>query len=277
VFSVFKREHKRQLAQMEDQQSMFKKQLNTRDSTISDWLQTFDQIESDLGQIKQKQDILSVKSNDTEFTKARRDKILEDITMLNTLIDNNKKKIADLTAKLNNSGASVKGLQAKIASYEGILKKYEADLSALKDTLSKKEFEIKDLNQKIEVKDAAIAQKDETINNQTNSMNTAYLVSGTYKELKEKGIVSREGGFLGLGKTGVIAGNVSNDKFSVVDIRNVKTIDVNARAAKLITRHPSNSYTMVKEGDKNMISRIEINDPDNFWKLSKYAVVEVVK
>jgi hypothetical protein len=33
---------------------------------------------------------------------------------------------------------------------------------------------------------------------------------------------------------------------------------------------------MVHEGEKN-IAYIEIKDPEQFWKISKYAVVEIIK
>jgi len=49
---------------------------------------------------------------------------------------------------------------------------------------------------------------------------------------------------------------------------------VNSKDAKLITSHPSGSYEIIAEGE-NMIAGIEIKDPDEFWKISRYAVVEI--
>ena len=43
-----------------------------------------------------------------------------------------------------------------------------------------------------------------------------------------------------------------------------------------VTEHPANSYKMVMDESNNkIIAYIEIEDPATFWKLSKYAVIEV--
>ena len=115
------------------------------------------------------------------------------------------------------------------------------------------------------------------ISQQTEEMNKAYVVSGTYKDLKEKGLLIKEGGVLGLGKKESLQENSLNDNlFTQVDITKTRTIPVNSKSAKLVTEHPANSYELVKD-DADMIAYIEIKDPATFWKISKYAVVEVNK
>jgi hypothetical protein len=277
IFSQnLKKEKENNLAKLASQEEDFNNKLGTRDSTISDWMMTFNQIEDDLGKIKEKESILNVKPAGGEYSKDHRNQILQDIRLINTLLDNDKKKIASLTAQLNSSGGAIKGMQTKIASLEKTITAYESSITDLKETLSKKDFEIGQLNSRMTEMDAKLAQKDETITNQNSAMNKAYLVSGTYRELKAKGIVSKEGGFLGLGRTGTISKDVNNNLFASVDIRDMKSIDVNAKNVRFITKHPSNSYKMIRESD-NKISKIEIEDPDSFWKLSRYAVVELVK
>ena len=69
-------------------------------------------------------------------------------------------------------------------------------------------------------------------------LNTAYFTSGTAKELKEKGLITKEGGFLGLGKIKTLSKSATNENFSAFDIRNTFTFSVKADEAKLITEHP---------------------------------------
>jgi len=45
---------------------------------------------------------------------------------------------------------------------------------------------------------------------------------------------------------------------------------------KLVTEHPAGSYELVRQ-DEDQIASIAILNPDEFWKISKYAVVELVK
>ena len=105
-------------------------------------------------------------------------------------------------------------------------------------------------------------------------MNKAYMTSGTYKDLKEKGVLSKEGGFLGLGRKELLNGNLTENQFTRIDITEMKSIPVNSKDAKLITEHPKSSYEMIRDNN-NKIASIEITDPVQFWKISKYAVVEV--
>src|SRR5512140_2868787 len=91
--SMYKREQKRQIALMEDQKSSFTELLTQRDSTINDWVVTFDQIEKNLQAIKEKEKIITLNANDREFSKDRKQQIAEDIQYINNLLDQNKKKI----------------------------------------------------------------------------------------------------------------------------------------------------------------------------------------
>ncbi len=146
----------------------------------------------------------------------------------------------------------------------------------MKATLTEKDLEIGNLNVLASELQTTVAQQTETIGEQVSEMNTAWLATGTFKDLKEKGLVSKEGGFLGLGRTETLTEDFIDSLFAQVDITQMKTIPVNSKDAKLITEHPSGSYAIVQESE-NLVAYIEIKDPAEFWKISKYAVVEVVK
>jgi predicted nucleic acid-binding Zn-ribbon protein len=276
VYSNFKEKQEAQYAQMEIERYSFSRQVTERDSMINEWLLTFDQIETDLKAIKEKESLITVKSSDTELSKNRKDQVLDDIKVINSLLESNKKKIASLSAQLKQSGSTIQGMQTRIASLEASITQFENDIAVLKQDLVKKDFEIGDLNTKVLALDQEIVNKNGQIVDQTNKMNTAYIVSGTYKELKSKGILNKEGGFLGLGRSEYLVKDISDSLFAQIDVTLLKTIPVNSKNAKLITDHPLNSYEMVHEGEKS-IAYIEIKDPEQFWKISKYAVVEIIK
>lgn len=273
-YSLYNHEHKKQLATLENQKHTLTEQISTRDSVIGEWLLTFDQIERDLNIVKEKENIITINSSDVEFSKDKKQQILEDIKYINTLLDQNKKKINSLTAQLKNSGGTIKGLQVKLAALEASIKLRETEISDLKVALVEKDFEIGQLNTLMTDQQILLAQKDEKISIQTGRINKAFLVSGTYKTLKEKGLVSKEGGFLGLGKKESFSEDFEDSSFTQINIAETFTIPVNSKAAKLITTHPSSSYELIRDDD-NKIAYIEIKDPDQFWKISKYAVVEI--
>ena len=274
VNSLYKDEQNKHLAIMENQKHSFTELLTTRDSVINETMLTFDQIEKDLNTVKEKENIITMKSSDQEFSKDKKQQILKDIEYINTLLDQNKKKIASLTAQLKNSGGTIKGMQVKIAELEATMKQRETEISDLKVALVQKDFEVGQLNTRMTEQQVAIAQKDEKITIQTAEMNKGFLASGTFKTLKAKGLVSKEGGFLGLGKKESLIEDFPAGSFTQVDITQVKSIPVNSKNAKLITEHPTSSYEMIRDKN-NKIASIEIKDPEQFWKISKYAVVEI--
>lgn len=276
AYSLYSKEHSRQLALMDNQKKSFTEQLTARDSVLNEWMLTFDQIEKNLATIKEKENLINIKSSNVEFSKDKKQQILEDIKYINTLLDQNKAKIAALNAQLKSSGGTIKGLQNKIAELETAMKQRETELSEMKTALVNKDFEIGQLNNRMTVMQDTIVQKETKIVTQTKRLNKAFLASGTYKTLKEKGLVSKSGGFLGLGRTEYLHNDFKDSSFEQINITETKTIPVNSKAVKLITDHPANSYKLVRD-NSNKIAYIEISDPDEFWKISKYAVVEIGK
>jgi hypothetical protein len=275
VNSKMNDEKNKHLAVVENQKHSFTQLLTSRDSVINEWMLTFDEIEKDLNTVKEKEKIITMKSDDKEFSKDKKQQILKDIEYINALLDQNKKKIASLTAQLNSQGGTIKGLQVKIADLENQMKQRETEVAELKVALTQKDFEIGQLNTKATEQQVAITQKDEQISNQTNEMNKGFIASGTYKALKAKGLLTKEGGFLGLGKKETMVKNkLAQDAFTQVNITEVKSIPVNSKSAKLITYHPASSYELVRDKD-NKIASIDIKNSDEFWKVSKYAVVEL--
>src|ERR1035437_4172880 len=276
AYSVYKHDHKLLLGQMEAQKNSFTNQIASRDSSIGDWVTTFGDIEKNIAIIKEKEHIISTNSSNVELSKDKRQQIVEDIKYINTLIEQNKKKIAILNGQLSKSGGTIKGLQSTITELEASVKQSESEVSDLKATLVNKKFELDQLSTKNTDLQSTIVQKDEKITTQTNEMNKAFFACGTYKQLNAKGLLTKEGGFIGLGKTKTLAGSFSDSLFKQIDITVTKSIPINSKNAKLISEHPANSYQFIRDKDKK-IESIEITDPVQFWKISKYAVVELTK
>jgi hypothetical protein len=276
VYSLYKRDHNKLLSLMETQKNTLTEKITARDSVISEWITTFDEIEKNIAMIKEKEKIISINSSDAELSRNKKQQVIEDIKYINSLLEENKKKIASLNAQLKKSGGTIKALQNKIAELEFSMQKSENEISELKSTLVSKNFEIEQLNTEKTGLQNTIVQKDEKITSQTNEMNKAFYACGTYKELKAKGLLTKEGGFIGLGKTKSLTGTFSDSSFVQIDLSVLKSIPLNSKTAKLITEHPASSYDFLRDKDKKVIS-LEIKDPGQFWKISKYAVIEITK
>lgn len=273
-YTLYKKDQRELLGQMEMQKNSLNTTITARDSVIGEWITTFDDIEKNIALIKEKEHVISLNSSDKELSRDKKQQVIEDIKYINTLLEQNKQKIASLSAQLSKSGGTIKALQNKIADLEASVKQSENEISELKTNLVSKEFEIGQLNTKNTDLQNTIVKKDEKIIEQTSAMNKAFFACGTYKQLKAKGLLTKEGGFIGLGKTKTLARNFSDSSFKQIDISVTKSIAVNSKNARLISEHPSNSYQFIRDKDKKVES-LEIKDPVQFWKISKYAVIEL--
>ncbi len=274
AYLVYNHDHKLLLSQMETQKNTFTEKLTSRDSSIGEWATTFSEIQKNIALIKDKEKIISNNSSTGELSRNNKEQIINDIKYINTLLEQNKKKIASLNSQLNKSGGTIKGLQNTIAGLDSSVKKSESDIADLKASLLTKKFELEQLNTEKTGLQDTLARKNEKIVAQTNEMNKAFYACGTFKQLKAKGLLTKEGGFIGLGKTKTIAANFPDSSLKQIDITVMKSIPVNSKNARLISEHPVNSYKFVRDANKK-IESLEITDPVQFWKISKYAVVEI--
>lgn len=275
-YALYSREHKTLLNQMETQKSDLSGKVSARDSVINEWILTFDEIEKNIALIKEKEKVISTNSSNAEISKDKKQQVLDDIKYINTLLEQNKKKIASLTSQLAKSGGTIKALEKKVKELEFSVQKSENLVADLKNELLKKNFEVDQLNVEVAGMKETIVLKDSVITTQVNELNKAFYVSGTFKELKAKGLLTKEGGFIGLGKTASLTGSFPDSSFVQIDLTETRSIEINSKSAKLISEHPAGSYEFIRESDKK-IKSLEITDPALFWKASRYAVVEVTR
>ncbi len=244
--------------------------LADRDSLMNDMMATFDQIENDLSVIKQKRNIISIQSNDPEFRQDKKQAILKDIQMMNSLLDESKTRIASLSKRLKESGLKIAGLEEKINLLAASMDARDADINNLKRFLEEKDFKMAEMNKNLDSLQVVQVKSQNVIQEQENEINKAFFVYGTYKELKEKGLVVKEGGLI---KRKSLQEDLDDSKFTQIDINEVTSIPIHAKKMELITEHPKSSYNLVEENGE--IAYLEIENPKEFWKISKYAVVEL--
>jgi DNA repair exonuclease SbcCD ATPase subunit len=237
--------------------------VNEKDSSIESFIVAFNEIQENLNEVKAKQKMISTNSSDAELKKNMKEQIIGDIQSINELMDKNKNKIASLKAKLENSNGKVDELEKMITFLTTQLEEKDLEIVDLKNQLERLNIEVTEITAKYE-------EKNEESNQKTEQLNTAYYAIGTAKELKEKGVLTKEGGFIGLGKTKKLAGDFNKNYFTKVDITQNKSFALNAKKAKLITTHPSSSYKI--EGVKTA-EKIVILNPQEFWSASKYMVL----
>jgi hypothetical protein len=239
--------------------------VSEKDSSIESFIVAFNEIQENLTEVKAKQKMISTNSSDAELKKNMKEQIIDDIQSINDLMDKNKQKIASLRSKLEKSNGKVDELEKMITFLNTQLEEKDLEITDLKNQLERLNIEVSEITAKYE-------EKTEESNQKTELLNMAYYAIGTSKELKEKGVLTKEGGFIGLGKSKKLAGDFNKNYFTKVDITQNKSFTINAKKAKLITAHPSSSYKI--EGAKTAEKLIILN-PQEFWSASKYMVLVI--
>lgn len=139
--------------------------------------------------------------------------------------------------------------------------------------MAEKEYKIEELNKLVSNQNVQIENFSKLAKQQESTINTTYFAYGTYKELKAKHIVKKQGGVLGINKNKVLNEDLNKTEFVEIDKTKTTTIPMMGKKPKLITEHPENSYEILS--NSNDLAVLNIKDPENFWKVSKYLVVEV--
>ncbi|MHC1706199.1 MAG: coiled-coil domain-containing protein [Bacteroidales bacterium] len=259
---------------LSDENSRLLAETLKKDSTINLLFQAFNEIEENLEMIKAKQSIISqdTKGN-PELSGNTRDRINEDIQLINELMIKNKKKIAQLNKKLKDANLKMDEFQKTIDRMTRQIEEKETEINSLKENLVKMNFKVEELNKRVDTLVEEGQMKDQVIESKTAELNTAYYVYGTSKELREKGILTKTGGFIGIGRDKKLMEDFNKSYFTKVDVTKFSEIPLNCKKAKLITTHGSDSYKFEMEGKK--VSKLVISNPSKFWEASKYMVIEI--
>ncbi len=252
--------------------------IQQKDSVMNDLEATFTEIEDNMSFIKEKRSQITL--TQSEGGKNRKQLIAEDVKLMNTMLEESSKKIAQLEEKLRKSGLNVKSYEKRLQAINETIESQNVEIAELKKEIEGKNInlaeydtKVKNLSTDMQKQADTITYKQKVIVDRTDKLNTAHVVLGTYKELKEEGILDREGGILGVGGSKAIQENFDPKHFTELDIRQTKTIPVNAKKAVVISEHPNSSYKMVEENGQ--IAYLQIENPEEFWRISKYAVIQV--
>lgn len=230
---------------------------------------TFNEVQEGLRQISEAEGRVALaKSGEGASSKQ---KMKEDIQFIAAQMKKNKELIAQLQKKLEGSSLNATQLKKTIEGLQAQLVEKEKQLQTLREELDKKDIHIMELDESVNNLNTNVSnlknesqKKTETINAQDKQLNTAWYVFGTKKELKGQRILEN-------GK--VMNGNFNKNYFTKIDIRNTTEIKLYSKSAKLMTAHPSSSYTLVRDANKQYTLRI--TNPHIFWSTSKYLVVLV--
>ena len=240
-----------------------------KDDEINDMMTTLIDIEEGFREITEAQNRVTLaKSGEGTNTKQR---IAENFQFIQSMMQQNKDLINKLKQQVRESSIKGDKLKKVIASLQETMEKKDQQITELSEQLELKNIHIGELKYAINsLKEDARSLQDEndaqskTITAQDKQLNTAWFAYGTKDELKKQRIL--DGGK-------VLQGSFNKEYFTKIDIRVDKEIKLYSKSAKVMTAHPTSSYTLQQDANKQYVLRI--TDPQAFWSTSKYLVVQV--
>ncbi|MCB0795121.1 MAG: hypothetical protein KDB88_10320 [Flavobacteriales bacterium] len=235
-----------------------------RDSSINALFGSFNRISENLREIRERQGAIGRPTENGEAPKDMEEQIASDLAAIETLLDENKALIAAMRKQAKADGGTMAELQKTILELERSVSEKDSEIGILKEQLASTNSSLATL---IEM----YRDKEQLTDLQRDELNKAYYAVGTTKELREKGVLTTEGGFVGLGKVSKLnTSGMDASYFEEVDITKLKMVPVGARKARLVTNHPEGSYSW-----EGTFDSLVIEDAERFWSVSKYLVIEV--
>ncbi len=240
-----------------------------KESEITDMMTTLSDIEEGFREITEAQSRVTLAKQGEGTNSAQR--IRENMQFIQQAMKQNKELINKLKQQVREGSIKNDQLKKIIDNLTEQMEEKDRQLQSLREELDKKDIHIAeldervaDLNTNVENLTEETNQKTQTISQQDKELHTAWFVFGTKKELKEQNI---------LADGEVLRSNFNKEYFTKIDIRIDKEIKLYSKSAKMLTSHPSSSYTLQRDANKQYVLRI--TDPQLFWSTSKYLVILV--
>lgn len=257
-------EQAQKMTDLANKDSVLLVQANQKDSSISAYLSEVRQIQENLDQIKSREKIITVNSSENKQT------AVAEIKELDAWIVANDKKMNVLQGKLKKMTNKNADLQYLVTNLSQQIAVKDTEIAMLQTSLSKANTDLQTVNASFNDSIVVINMERAQVADLTTEKNMVFYTFGTMKELKEKGIVDKQGGFMGMGRTAKVHAEIDNSKYTQADLTTLKGISLTGKFKKFITTHPDNSYTV--SGD-DKCDYVTITNPTAFWGESKYVVV----
>ncbi|MBO4370641.1 MAG: hypothetical protein J5808_04670 [Paludibacteraceae bacterium] len=256
---------KKTRAERDSIQSIQQQQLNE----IEEYATLIDEVNAGFDSIRLAQELLSFESFTDETTQIdQHRRIQEGFTMVSRLLEENTERIAELEQKLQNAQWQSSRLRNMVADLQKQLEAKNLELVDLQAQIQRRDIIIDSLyvvnetqlqqNAELQVK---YEEQVQTVAEQDSLMHEAYVLVANKKDLKNYNIDVKK-----------MQAAFRSKVFTSVDVRELSSVPVNSKRAKVLTKHPSTSYQLVKGSDK--MYTLKITNPIDFWSTSKYLIIQ---
>lgn len=208
-------------------------------------------------------------------TLAQVQAVITRLTEKEAELERNSERLKVLTKRDSRLGRQLAEYKKSLADLKAEMETQATQLTAIIDS---QKTEIVTLGARVDTLNVEKTALRDTVGNLTTAQNTAYYVAGTEKELKEKGIVVKEGSkFLVFGGTSLQPSRRPDPSlFTRIDLTqdSVIVLPDSAKKYKIVSRQsPEFLDTTTVEQDGKVKGELHIQSPTEFWAASKFLIL----
>jgi|SRR6185312_1246507 len=254
---------------LHEHDSLLMVKTQSDDSTINGYVHNMNDIQGAIDEIKTREKILTVKAANESGSRGT---ALNDIRAIDSLIIKSNREVAALHMRMRKMGKKDVELETMVARMSKQLAQQDTEITVLQNSLAKVNNSYAEVTRQFNDSITVLQDQNARVASLTTAINTVYYAIGTEKELKANKVITKDGGFIGIGKSTELTPDNNTAYFTKTDLTKLNAISLNAKFKKLLTTHPAGSYRI--SGNKTADSLI-ITDKNAFWSEDKYLVVAV--
>ena len=244
-----------------------------RDSAMLELMTTLNLIDENISKISDRHHEINLHANDVEFRQTYRDRMLDEIQDIYSMMESNKERIDDLNARLADTRSKLGKANKENERLTMLLDQYQLMIDNLGKKIEGKDKEIYQLKEQLAQMDISLDSLKEVVQAKHMALNKVYYAFGTRKELMYHNVIDKSGGFIGIGKTYQLKDNFDKSYFTESNAEELKEIEIFVKEIKILSQHREDSYHL--EMGEDVVEKIVIDKPEEFWEASKFLVIEV--
>ena len=236
------------------------------DSIVNLYALYIQKIKNNINEINKQELIINNAKNNPDFIEKDTTDIIKSIKILSKKLQENESMLMALNNAVKQEKNKNSLFASKVTELREEIDKSNREVYYLKEELNSMNASFEAIFKKYNLQNKTIS----VINQKLNEV--AYVI-GSKSELLDNGVLTKSGGLIGIGKSRKLNSDLNTDYFTYVSKYKFQNILLGYKTVRLMTSHPTNSYKLSNSNE--IIDSLIIIDQDDFWRNSKFLVIEV--
>jgi len=236
------------------------------DSIVNLYALYIQKIKDNINEINKQELIINNKKNNPDFIEKDTTDIIKSIKILSKKLQENESMILALNNAVKLEKDKNSQFVSKVTDLREEIAQSNREVYYLKEELNSMNASFEAIFKKYNLQNKKISDLNQKLNE------VAYVI-GSKSELLDNGVLTKSGGLIGIGKTRKLNSDLNTDYFTYVSKYKFQNIPLGYKTVRLMTAHPTSSYRLSTSNE--IIDSLIIINQDDFWRNSKFLVIEV--